>query len=297
MENLLRGLLELPSQPAVILVQALEFNSARMANGGDVHLPVAVYYGEFIAQCVLAFDADSEVSSTRRACHKVGGRQVIHALCMLFAKSRPLLRLTSSMRNPLAGHFMRNTELLHPYFTTDWWQNPDVRHINSRGHRDMSNMVTALLQDVVCDYTRLQGATEESLDGHVETDMVMMELLKDVYELQDPTCVPVSEIKDASDLSDYWLDQAKQARPWGPWHRHKDDDQPANIQPGVWSEEKELGQVPRVRSVCASTIGRVDTNHQSNSLSSFDSYNIGARIPKIYLLNRSASAHEVWNIL
>jgi hypothetical protein len=48
MENLLRGLLELPSQPAVILVQALEFNSARMANGGDVHLPVAVYYGEFI---------------------------------------------------------------------------------------------------------------------------------------------------------------------------------------------------------------------------------------------------------
>lgn len=47
MENLLRGLLELPSQPAVVLVQALEFNSARMANGGDVHLPVAVYYGEF----------------------------------------------------------------------------------------------------------------------------------------------------------------------------------------------------------------------------------------------------------
>lgn len=46
MENLLRGLLELPSQPAVVLVQALEFNSALMANGGDVHLPVALYYGE-----------------------------------------------------------------------------------------------------------------------------------------------------------------------------------------------------------------------------------------------------------
>lgn len=45
MENLLRGLLELPHAPAVVLVQALEFNSAVMANGGDVHLPVAVYYG------------------------------------------------------------------------------------------------------------------------------------------------------------------------------------------------------------------------------------------------------------
>lgn len=51
MENLLRGLLELPSQPAVILVQALEFNSAKMANGGDVHLPVAVYYGEIMSLC------------------------------------------------------------------------------------------------------------------------------------------------------------------------------------------------------------------------------------------------------
>lgn len=47
-ENLLRGLLELPSNPAVILVQALEFNSPRMANGGDVHLPVAVYYGSYL---------------------------------------------------------------------------------------------------------------------------------------------------------------------------------------------------------------------------------------------------------
>ena len=46
MENLLRGLLELPQAPAVVLVQALEFNSAAMANGGDVHLPVAIYYGE-----------------------------------------------------------------------------------------------------------------------------------------------------------------------------------------------------------------------------------------------------------
>jgi hypothetical protein len=147
---------------------------------------------------------------------------------------------------------MRNTELLHPYFTTDWWQNPDVRHINSRGHRDMANMVKALLQDVVCDYTRLQGVTEESLDGHVETDWEMMELLKDVYELQDPTYVPVSEIKDVSDLSDYWLDQAEEARPWGPWHRHKDDDQPAKIQPGMWSEEKQLGRVPRVCSVFGS---------------------------------------------
>lgn len=152
------------------------------------------------------------------------------------------------MRNPLAAHFMRHTELLHPYFTTDWWQNPDVRHINSRGHHDMANMVMALLQDVVCDYTRLQGPTDEDPNGLVETDLELLELLKDVFEVQDPTFVPVSEIQDTSHLPDYWLDQSEQAKPWGPWHRHKDDDQPARIQQGIWSEEKQLGQVPRVRT-------------------------------------------------
>jgi hypothetical protein len=150
------------------------------------------------------------------------------------------------MRNPLAGHFMRHTELLHPYFTTDWWQNPDVRHINARGHRDMANMVMALVQDVVCDYTRLEESTAENLDDPSETDMDMLELLKDVYEIQNPTFVPVSEIMDTAHLPDYWLEQAEQVKPWGPWHRHKDDDQPAKIQPGVWSEERHLGQVPRV---------------------------------------------------
>lgn len=150
------------------------------------------------------------------------------------------------MRNPLAGHFMRHTQLLHPYFTTDWWQNPDVRHINARGHRDMANMVKALLQDVVCDYTRLEGSAEEASDVDTETGTEMLELMQDVYEVQDPTYVPVSEIKDIAHLSEYWLNQAEQVKPWGPWHRPKDDDQPAKIQPGVWSEDQQLGQIPRV---------------------------------------------------
>jgi hypothetical protein len=44
MENLLRGLLELPRNPAVIMVQALSLSAGSMATGGDVHTPVAVYY-------------------------------------------------------------------------------------------------------------------------------------------------------------------------------------------------------------------------------------------------------------
>ena len=45
MENLLRGLLELPKKPAVILVEAVAFSNGGMGGGGGrMHLPVAQYY-------------------------------------------------------------------------------------------------------------------------------------------------------------------------------------------------------------------------------------------------------------
>ena len=152
------------------------------------------------------------------------------------------------MRNPLAGHMMRHTELVHPYFTTDWWQNPDVRHVNARGHRDMANVLASLVQDVACEYTRLPVVSDEPTG---EADGATLELLQDVYEIRDYPTLPVSEMQDVSDLPDYWRKQAQQARPWGPWHRAKGDDEPARVQHGVWSEERELGQVPRV---CAKSL-------------------------------------------
>ncbi|WRT69354.1 uncharacterized protein IL334_006338 [Kwoniella shivajii] len=45
MENLLRGLLDLPNKPAVILVEALAFSNGGMGGGGGrMHLPVAQYF-------------------------------------------------------------------------------------------------------------------------------------------------------------------------------------------------------------------------------------------------------------
>lgn len=46
MENLLRGLLEMDSTPAAMLVEAMAFSSGGMGGGGGrMHLPVAQYYG------------------------------------------------------------------------------------------------------------------------------------------------------------------------------------------------------------------------------------------------------------
>lgn len=145
---------------------------------------------------------------------------------------------------------MRHPELVHPYFATDWWKNPDVRHINARGHRDMANMVNALVQDVACEYVGDSRAWESEGEVEVgEEDMVsarMVELLKDIFEVVDTSLPALSMMQDLETLPDYWKNEAEQARPWGPWHPNKEDSEPAKIQHGVWSDEKQLGQVPRV---------------------------------------------------
>lgn len=47
MENLLRGILDMDRNPAVISVEAIAFSNGGMGGGGGrIHLPVAQYYGE-----------------------------------------------------------------------------------------------------------------------------------------------------------------------------------------------------------------------------------------------------------
>nr|XP_018260614.1 uncharacterized protein I303_07540 [Kwoniella dejecticola CBS 10117]OBR82772.1 hypothetical protein I303_07540 [Kwoniella dejecticola CBS 10117] len=105
MENLLRGLLDLPNRPAVILTEAVAFSNGGMGGGGGrMHLPVAQY-----------FDV-------------------------------PVI----NQRHPLANHIARYPQLIRPYFSQDWWGNPDMRHMNARGHRDLGMLAASLIQDAAC---------------------------------------------------------------------------------------------------------------------------------------------------
>lgn len=197
MENLLRSLLDLPSKPAVVLVQALEFNSATMANGGDIHLPVAVYYDVPVIRCVETWQSQL-----------------------------PLSWLTTylSLRNPLAAHFMRHPELIHPFFTTNYWQDPDLRHINARGHRDLANMLAAYVQDTACELVdQLSTSRRDPLEG-----ILLPHARHNLSEADD------------------FVEEPVQARPWGPWRPQKGDMEP-EIQYGVWSAQDQHGQLPRLR--------------------------------------------------
>ena len=116
----------------------------------------------------------------------------------------------------------------------------------------MANMVKALVQDVACGYVGDDASAWEVDEGMNDTDGIMagqgdmMDLLKDIFEVEDTTLPALSTIQDLETLTSYWKNEAEQAKPWGPWHPNKEDTEPAKIQRGVWSDERQLGQVPRV---------------------------------------------------
>lgn len=136
------------------------------------------------------------------------------------------------MRNPLAAHFMRHPELIHPYFTTNYWQDPDLRHISARGHRDMSNMVSSLVEDMTCELAEeILTTKRDPLAG------LPMPSNSD----QDAAKISVS-LEDA----EAFLEDPKQARPWGPWRPSKEKEKNETMQLGIWSTQEQHGQIPRV---------------------------------------------------
>lgn len=215
MENLVRGLMDAGNQPAIIMVQALGLGGNIMAGGGDIHIPVGVYY------------------------------------------DIPII----TQRNVLAPHFMNNPDLIHPYFTTNWWQDPDVRHINARGHQDLANLAASLVQDVACDLVADEEDDEDDdKDTSAQIDTVLEALLAQHFktqpvvplhsdvELDKPELDMKAQKMLLKDDAEFWKKQPKQARPWGPWQKakHPEGEEPRTWN-GVWPGEWTMGQIPRLR--------------------------------------------------
>ncbi|KAH8090423.1 hypothetical protein HD553DRAFT_266702 [Filobasidium floriforme] len=187
MENLLRGILESPNRPAVILVQAMALSGRSMAGGGDVHMPVGVYYDV------------------------------------------PII----TQRNPLAAHFMKNPDLVHPYYTINWWQDPDTRHINARGHQDLANLVASLVQDTACE---LHFKTQPSVPLYPAS-----EFYGKPFDIQEQRELVAED-------DEFWQDQPKDVKPWGPFQPAKHaEGESGRLWEGVWPGDWQHGEVPRLR--------------------------------------------------
>ncbi|OXG24589.1 hypothetical protein C366_00118 [Cryptococcus neoformans Tu401-1] len=193
MENLLRGLLDLPNKPAVMLVEAMAFSNGGMGGGGGrMHLPVAQYYDV------------------------------------------PVI----NQRLPLANHFARHPQLVRPYFAQDWWGNPDTRHINSHGHRDLGMLVASFVKDVACEMI-----SEPTF--HVQPQSSFEAL--SIVALAQP---PQTEDKEDAEAEDellaaeqkWWPEQSRS------WRKDPTEEKPVGeLMPGLWSTPIEYGMLPRLR--------------------------------------------------
>jgi uncharacterized protein (UPF0305 family) len=172
---------------------------------------------------------------------------------------------------------MNNPDLVHPYYTTNWWREADTRHINPRGHQDLANLLASLVQDTACELVEIEEGDEDEERGKSRNDkddddddddnkreqermdMVLDKILTEHFKTQPG--VPLHPAKEfyqgsfdiqqqreiVAEDDKFWTDQPKDVRPWGPWQRAKHDEgEPERLWEGVWPGDWQHGEVPRV---------------------------------------------------
>lgn len=176
---------------------------------------------------------------------------------------------------------MANPDLVHPYYTVNYWQDPDARHINPRGHQDLANLIASLVQDTACDLVEDEQEDvehgqrrkhhddddedddSENGDDHAKEaeriDIVLERILTEHFKTQPIVPRhPATEfygqpldIQQQRDLvaedQEFWSSQPKDVRPWGPWQKAKHEEgEPTRMWEGVWPGDWQHGDVPRV---------------------------------------------------
>ena len=169
-------------------------------------------------------------------------------------------RRLARQRNALGAHFMRNPDLVHPYFTVNYWQDVDLRHISARGHHDLANLIASLVQDTACDLVELEDDEAQAHgEGHTEVDLILERILTEHFKTQPSVPLHPSEEFFRKPLereeqqrlikedAAFWQDKPKDVKPWGPWlqPKHSENEQPREWE-GEWPGEWTMGQVPRV---------------------------------------------------
>jgi hypothetical protein len=139
----------------------------------------------------------------------------------------------------------------------------DLRHINSRGHQDLANLIASLVQDTACDLVEQEVEAAETIAGaDTQVDLVLERILTEHFKIQPSVPLHPAEefykkplereeqVRLIKEDATFWQDKPKEVKPWGPWQRpkHSDNEEPREWE-GEWPGEWTLGGVPRVSRV------------------------------------------------
>ncbi|BEI93318.1 uncharacterized protein CcaverHIS019_0509460 [Cutaneotrichosporon cavernicola] len=175
-----------------------------------------------------------------------------------------------NQRHPLVNHFARFPEVVPMYFSESWDQ-PDLRHFNWHGHRDLANLVASLLRDVACELvadphymppppdTQPPGVQEhtpqESFNDQVtalygeDTRHVLRKMEEDWPEearswLYQPPAPKQRKRDDVQASARSEGDAEEGASP------QEEPPLPQQVwMPGFWSRPAELGMLPRINGM------------------------------------------------
>ncbi|BEJ13252.1 hypothetical protein CspHIS471_0304260 [Cutaneotrichosporon sp. HIS471] len=203
MEDLLRGLLDMQSQPAVMLLEVLGFSGGGMGGaGGRYHLPIAQYYDV------------------------------------------PVI----NQRHPTASHFARFPDIMPHYFDINGYGETDMRHLNSRGHLDASNIIASMLRDTTCG---LVNNPSFRLPPANPPNAVIEKTAQAAYDAQADELYG-DDVEGA--LATLEADWSTEEKTWmEPYQPPKDDTKGEEGEhkktyrrPGMWQRRVEHGLVPRM---------------------------------------------------
>lgn len=132
----------------------------------------------------------------------------------------------------MSGSHLADTDI------DSYWGNPDMRHINSHGHRDLGKLIASFLKDVSCTMLAEPQFTVPPSNAVV---------VKDLFEELTPVdSVEAAKAQDAR-LVEEQLQWPEQTRVW---RKNPDKEETVGqLMPGIWMSPSELGLIPRLRAL------------------------------------------------
>jgi hypothetical protein len=125
------------------------------------------------------------------------------------------------------------------------WGNPDTRHINPRGHRDLAMLIASLIRDAACEMVADSKFVVPAEEPFLALDATyrLPQYMAAVLAKDSTNTAKVAAAQDASiaAFEQGWAEQTHA------WREKAQNTQVGQLMPGMWMGPSEYGKMPRLR--------------------------------------------------